>query len=179
MIRVMSTNPVPQEILLSDEDASLASLSWYVNKRGYAFRTAVVDGKKTSVLLSRVVLGLAVGDPLFADHLNGNRLDNRRVNLRPVTKAQNAQNKMLYKNATSRFRGVYRRGKRWCAHVRVDGVKNHLGTFDSEEEAGRIASRFRAETMPFSAGDRKRSQVTRRNPRNDGAEADSLAEKLA
>lgn len=103
-------------------------------------------------LLHRAVLGLGPEDPRRVDHINGNPLDNRRVNLRIVTTAQNAQNQGS-RGGSSRHRGVTwdRSRQKWMASAMLDGRRRTIGRFDSEDEAGAAASAWRAEHMPFSA----------------------------
>jgi hypothetical protein len=73
------------------------------------------------------------------DHINGDHADNRIVNLRPATRAENAQNRGPVKGSASRFKGVYRvQGKdQWFGQINLKGRSTHLGTFGSEEEAAR------------------------------------------
>lgn len=72
------------------------------------------------------------------DHRDLDRLNNRWGNLRDATKAQNQANTLVRKSNTSGFKGVSleRRTNRWQAQIRVHGVRKHLGTFDTPEEAG-------------------------------------------
>ena len=121
---------------------------WFFTQ-GYVKRYRRVGGKQEIVLLARQILGLKKWDPREVDHINRNKLDNRRCNLRVVTRNQNRQN--VPAQAKSGFRGVYvDRAGRWYAQVRVGGKLNHLGTFDNEEEAARVASDFRREHLPYS-----------------------------
>jgi hypothetical protein len=71
------------------------------------------------------------------DHINGDGLDNRRVNLRPASTAQNARNRGRQANNTSGFKGVYIRGSRWRAMIQVDGRLIHLGSHSDPESAAR------------------------------------------
>lgn len=138
--------------LVDAEDAGLATHSWCTDKTGYAGRSVRIAGKSYRVGLHRAVLGLVPGDGLEVDHLNGDRLDNRRDNLRTTTRAQNAQNLRSKPGSTSRYRGVCwetRCGK-WRATAKAGGRIHFLGRFDDEDEAGRAASDFRAEHMPFA-----------------------------
>lgn len=109
-------------------------------------------GDSDVIFMHRQLLGLEAGDPREADHINGNGLDNRRSNLRTCTQAQNKQN-VRGCRGTSRYRGVYwdPRGRKWRAQVKVDKRLHRLGSFDDEDEAGRVAAEFRAQHMPFSA----------------------------
>lgn len=75
------------------------------------------------------------------DHINRDRLDNRRSNLRLCTKAENLRNKCTYKNNLSGFKGVrfYRWNKqeKWVARIRMDGKLIHIGTFKTAELAAK------------------------------------------
>jgi hypothetical protein len=77
---------------------------------GYAARsTSGVDGaKRRTVLMHRVIANPPEG--FFVDHINHDRLDNRRVNLRICTPGQNTFNRRprpRQAERSSRFKGVY------------------------------------------------------------------------
>ena len=71
------------------------------------------------------------------DHINGTPSDNRLENLRPATPSENMRNRGFQANNKSGHKGVHwHRGKgKWCAEIRVHGVKKHLGYFDVIEDA--------------------------------------------
>lgn len=128
--------------------ATVAQRTWYLNK-GYAAHTLRhPDGSRTSLYLHRAILGLSPEDPVYVDHRNGNRLDNRRSNLRTTTNALNIANQQVVnERGRSRFRGVYwnaARG-RWAADVRLNYRKHYLGLFDTEAAAAAAVAAFRAE----------------------------------
>ena len=84
----------------------------------------------------------------IVDHINRNRLDNRRKNLRIVSFQQNAWNSSKYKAmngrpCTSKFRGVSFRKDRqkFRATINVNKKQKCLGMFSSEEEAARAFDR--------------------------------------
>lgn len=80
---------------------------------------------------------LAPADGVWVDHRNGDKLDNRRSNLRLATAAENAGNSVK-KRGSSRFKGVYAHGLMWCAQVKRPGHSNkHLGSWAIEEDAAR------------------------------------------
>lgn len=140
--------------LVDVADAEAISVyTWHMTSKGYAARTEEVGGKRQQVRMHRQLLGLMLGDPRQTDHVNGNKLDNRRENLRICTDAQNRQN--LYQCGLTR--GTYWNPwyNCWGARVMLAGKRHYLGYFDTREEAAAIASAFRREHMPFSADARE------------------------
>lgn len=71
------------------------------------------------------------------DHENGRRADNRIANLREATTTQNAQNSAKHSDNLTGFKGVRLCRGRYAARIRVAGATQHLGTFDTGEEAAR------------------------------------------
>lgn len=134
--------------IVDDPDfAVIGSLRWALHHKGYAVRT--FDGKQTS--LHRYLMGLQPGDPREVDHINGDKLDNRRVNLRIVTRAENAQNLAVHPGASS-HRGVSFNAKtgRWYASVKVARKTTFIGSFEREIDAARAASAYREKHLPFT-----------------------------
>lgn len=106
---------------------------------GYARRgSRTAEGKPHLVSMHRVLLDLEPGDSRQTDHINRDRLDNRRSNLRIVTQRENKHN-MPVRKGSSRYRGVRRSRDAWQAYVMVDGKFHHLGVFSSEDYAGGVA----------------------------------------
>jgi hypothetical protein len=137
--------------LVDDEDyASLASYCWYFHG-SYAARAGAGGG---TVMMHRHIL--EAPSDREVDHVNRNRLDNRRCNLRLATTQQNQQNKAPYtapykrkKNPLtpwSRYKGVSfksdrRRTKCWIALIYQSGRQRSLGYFATEEEAAHAYDR--------------------------------------
>ncbi|SKB63356.1 AP2 domain-containing protein [Sphingopyxis flava] len=103
---------------------------------------AKIDGR--AVQLGRFVLGLGAGDPLIADHVNYDTLDNRRCNLRAVTKTESAQHRRAWSRKlkagpTSKHKGVYWRPDNglWRAVIKFQGQPISLGQFADEDDAAR------------------------------------------
>ncbi len=118
----------------------VSSFSWNTHS-GYArtFSRRLVDGGKLkSQSMHRLVLDVTDPD-VIVDHINGNRLDNRKSNLRFATVAQNAQNRKKVSGGSSIYLGVtyHKRDERWQASVRHDGKRYHAGIHKTEEEAAR------------------------------------------
>ena len=89
-----------------------------------------------TVYMHRLILGLT--DPgIECDHKDGNGLNNRRGNLRPATRPQNARNKPKNRGTyTSKYKGVSRRGNQWFASIKSQGITRSLAC-QSELEAAR------------------------------------------
>lgn len=75
--------------------------------------------------------------PQEVDHLNGKPSDNRIMNLRAVTRAQNQQNRRLQHNNTSGYAGVYfdKQRKVWRGNVWHNGKKHSCGYSETKEGA--------------------------------------------
>lgn len=133
--------------VIDDCDADLVLSRVWRLSCGYAL--ASVD-QTTNVLMHRLILDAPPG--LVTDHINGNKLDNRRENLRLGTQAMNCQNLPARAQGTSPYRGVSWRTEknRWAAQCRFNNKVHHLGYFHDELEAARVAAEFRRQHMPFA-----------------------------
>lgn len=71
------------------------------------------------------------------DHINGDRYDNRIVNLRLATPSENGRNRGPQRNNTSGVKGVtwHARDKRWQAQIWVNGKRIQLGYFIDIKDA--------------------------------------------
>lgn len=129
---------------------------WHVGSNGYArWNERHESGEVTAHLMHREVMGLAVGDGRQIDHINRDRFDNRRANLRIVTHHQNMQNRPSVDGATSRFRGVHwdKRKGRWRAKGTINGRAKSLGTYQDEIMAAIVVEEWRRKVMPSAETD--------------------------
>jgi len=104
------------------------------SKNLYAFRYE--SGK--FIKMHRVIMNAPAG--VFVDHKYGDGLDNRKVNLRIVTRAQNQYNRRkTSKKTSSKYKGVYFKKdmNKYCATIGLKGKKTHLGYFDNEIDAAK------------------------------------------
>jgi hypothetical protein len=117
---------LPSNHKIDDIDRHLLSkYNWYVSNSGYAVATDYTDYQKT-FLLHRLIMDAPQG--LEVDHINHDKLDNRRSNLRIVTHKKNTQNRKYVLETV----GVrYTSSRKWQARY---GGKN-LGSFLTYEEA--------------------------------------------
>ena len=109
------------------------------NNTWYAQRTALCNGKRTTIIMHRFILGLEAGDERQVDHRNHDGLDNQRDNLRVCSHAQNMQNKGPIRECTSAFKGVdySKRRRKWRASIKMNRKWKYLGYFTSEVEAAK------------------------------------------
>ena len=90
--------------------------------------------------------------PVFIDHINGCRSDNRMANLRLADHSQNQQNAKNRTGTTSGVRGVYwhRQRQRWHAEISLNGVKRSLGLHATLEQAARARMEAQKRLHPFA-----------------------------
>ena len=120
----LSNNPA--QLICDDEDfVWLSQIKWSLGRSGYA--------QYGSIFAHRLIAKTPAG--LHTDHINQNKLDNRKENLRIATHSQNAANNSFSKRNTSGFKGVSKAGKRWRATITVNNKFHYIGVFDTPEEA--------------------------------------------
>lgn len=130
-----------QTILTDDQDRELLSrYPWTYSKMGgLQYKSDNGD----TIIFSRLVMNCS-GD-LEVDHINRNRWDNRRANLRLATREQNIQNRGKFKTnsgvkCSSIYKGVSWKtsNQNWVAQIQVHGSKIHLGYFYHEVDAAHV-----------------------------------------
>lgn len=126
--------------LIDKEDFEKVSVhSWYANVSPDGQVYAIRVYKRRGYKLHRVLIGAKAGE--MVDHINGDSLDNRKINLRIVSPTMNNANQKPRKNKKySNFKGVSylisgNRSKRWTSSVQIEGKTIRLGYFLTEEDA--------------------------------------------
>lgn len=127
-----------EAVVNASDLALLGSRPWcaLVHKNTvYAVRNDVVDGRRVTVYLHRVVL--SAPDELLVDHKDGNGLNNTRANLRLATRTQNCQNQRVGRRNTSGVKGVSwdQSKNKWQVGIGIAGKRKHIGRFDSLSDA--------------------------------------------
>ncbi len=121
----------------------LSQYTWHFHN-GYAMRWE----NRREVYMHRQIMNPPKGK--VVDHVNHNRVDNRRSNLRICNRRQNIFNQPSKRATASPFKGVsyrkYPSGRRKCyAQIRIDGKKTYLGSFAAEADAARAYDRAAVE----------------------------------
>ncbi len=126
--------------LVDDEDYDfLIQWKWHVSNK-YAARkkyNGYSNGKKnplTTIYMHRII------NKTFADfetdHINEDKLDNRKINLRSVTSTQNKLNRGSM-GGTSKYKGVSwnKRQKSWASNIKINKKQTFIGYFKDEDDA--------------------------------------------
>lgn len=125
------------QVMVDDEDYEwLNQYNWRANHDGTVLGwMGTSKDKQRPILIHRLILNAP--EHLEVDHIDGNRLNNQRSNLRLATSSQNKMNRGPRKDNTSGYKGVSWHSQRlkWTARVKAGQKYIHLGLFDSKEAA--------------------------------------------
>lgn len=125
---------------VDDEDYEwLSQWKWYYAK-GYAARYDITKSSKTLYMHREI---MKCPDNIQVDHINLDRSDNRKENLRTCTNKENTRNSGKQRNNTSGYNGVTFRkdNNKWRARIKVDGKIIHLGDFNEKHSAAEAYDR--------------------------------------
>ena len=118
--------------LVDDEDYEyINQWKWCYHSEGYAKNNSLEKMR----FMHREILHIQ--DKVDIDHINGNKLDNRKENLRVCSRSQNMANSKKHKNSTSKYKGVSwsRSKKRWRVTIMKNRKAYFLGLFDNPVDA--------------------------------------------
>ncbi|UWF83747.1 MAG: zinc-binding loop region of homing endonuclease [Bacteriophage sp.] len=126
------------KVIIDTEDLSkVKNIKWKLSSSGYAMNTPKYKGSNKH--MTHVIMEIEEKD-VFIDHINHNKLDNRKSNLRIVTKSQNQMN-VNYKGVS------LTKDNKYYAHIKINQKMLNLGTYIYEEEA--YWARWYAEKILF------------------------------
>jgi hypothetical protein len=128
-----------KQAIVDDEDfEELSKHKWYyVSGIGYAGRNSKDKDNRRTILMHREILHTPQG--MCTDHANGDKLDNRKINLRICNSSQNKSNQGLQHHNKSGYKGVcwMVRSKRWEASIYHNGKRIYLGQYRNIVDAAR------------------------------------------
>lgn len=119
-------------------DADLATMTWRIGTDGYARNNTRTGGEvRLHRLIMERVLGRSIEPKEWVDHVNRNKLDNRRCNLRMCTQSQNNYNQKRHSNNKSGYKGVSwnKQKNKWQSKIKVEKKLKYLGLFNDPEMA--------------------------------------------
>jgi hypothetical protein len=116
---------------ISAQDKWVDSYNWYLGKNGYP--ATRLSGKLMT--LHRLLLAPPIG--IGIDHVDRDKLNNTRENLRLCTQQQNSWNSSIKSTNTSGYKGVSynKRLRKFESYIVYSGKRKVLGNFNSAEEA--------------------------------------------
>ena len=123
--------------IVDDEDFIYLSKHKWCCGDGYAQRrNTIANSKSTAWKMHWEIMGKPEKG-YNIDHINGDKLDNRRCNLRVCSGTENIRNRKTHSNNKSGYKGVWWRKDRhiWNAKIKVDDRIIHLGQFKNKEDA--------------------------------------------
>jgi len=128
--------------LVDDEDFKyLNQYHWHTRKMGntfYAGRNIKTEKGQRIILMHREILNI-LESIQEGDHIDGDGLNNVKLNLRVCSHKENSRNKRSRKNSSSNYLGVaFYKPKPWKAQIRVDNKLINLGSFNTEIEAAMV-----------------------------------------
>lgn len=103
---------------------------WHCSSEGYALRRAKKSGKNQFIRMHRLINETPIGKD--TDHINHDRLDNRRENLRTVTRQMNNFNR---KPELQQGVCFHKKANKWMARIKLNGKEKYLGLFDNIDDA--------------------------------------------
>ena len=129
---LISLTNSPAEALIDSSDLHIVSQhNWRISTKGYAVTS--VQGSQTQ--MHRLLL--QPPPDMQVDHINRNRLDNRRQNLRVVTHQQNCMNRGALSASGIKGVGYHRQQGVWQAYIAMDGKQRYLGKYRTALEAAK------------------------------------------
>lgn len=136
MIELELSNTDEKAIVSAKDYKKVNGWRWSKCSQGYVVRYHKrPDGKETKIRLHHIVLP-PTGDKII-DHINRNKLDNRRENLRLATYSQNGMNRGVNVNSSTGFKGAIKESGKYVSKITVDGRSIYIGTFNTPEDAAK------------------------------------------
>jgi len=151
---------INDKIIIDKEDFNfIDSFERYISidSRGYAYLSYAGKDIYLHRLLSKAPLFCENFETDICDHINGNRLDNRKINLRIIQRSYNPVNCGIRNDNTSGYKGVswLERLKKWQVSIQFQKQNHYIGVFENIEDA--IKARKDAELKYF--GELNRSET--------------------
>lgn len=137
-----------------DDVEKVKGVTWSFNGSGYAASSGA-DG--LGLMHRWILFDGEKGHPEI-DHKDGNRLNNRRSNLRECNRVENSQNHAIRADNTSGCPGVSKckQTGRWAAYINTMGKRAFLGRFDTKEDARSAREKAKSEMHWFQPNQRNK-----------------------
>jgi len=138
--------------LVDDEDfGRLSQHKWYLSRAGYAIHGSNKNGIKSFEKMHRHIMNAKQGD--FIDHIDRDKLNNQKTNLRFATQLQNAHNRSKKEGTKNNYKGVFfmKSINLFQSRCRMNGQDIFLGYYKTEIAAAYAYNKKAVELCVFSS----------------------------
>lgn len=129
-------------IVDSEDYEKLNKWKWHYSSHGYARRFQHISWdninkiqKGTQLFMHRLILNAPKGKDV--DHINGDRLNNQKSNLRICNRSETCQNRGIRRDNKVGIKGVKKSGNKWEAYIKVNQKTKSLGVFIDKLDASK------------------------------------------
>lgn len=136
-IGVIANNTGNEFVFDKDMLPQLDGKGWLEDRLGYLVRHNNSNDRRGAIFAHHLVVGKPRNRKYHTDHIDRNKKNNQRENLRIIPARFNAANSGLPVNNTSGYKGVsyHKPSGKWAARIVVNKRKMHLGAFDTARDA--------------------------------------------
>ena len=145
MMQTIKLSNCNELALIDNEDLSLVlshNSVWFLCQSGVYCRSKLIRGRKNKIALHRLVLQYFEKSLMDVDHIDRNKLNNQKINLRIIPHKLNIINCEKSRGITSKFKGVswHKKARKFQVHLCKDGKRIYGGLFLTEIEAAKKAN---------------------------------------
>ena len=150
-LTITQRNGQVHTVYIDAQDIELVSkYTWHIDSPGYAATNVRTSTGRAKLYMHRLLMNPG---ELHVDHINHNKLDNRRCNLRICTHAQNIRNTGVHSDSTSGYVGVSKYRTKYMVRCQLNGVETYHGIYTTSHAAAIVANLARRELhADFSTG---------------------------
>lgn len=142
---IQDSNDDIYQFIIDDEDVErILEYKWFYHHRsGYATTNPEIkNGQivRKAMYLHRFIAGVPFDTDIQVDHINRDKLDCQKHNLRICNRTQNCANKEIPITNTSGYKGVSlnKTKTKWRSYIKVNQKQIHLGEYFTAEEAAKV-----------------------------------------
>ena len=155
MKKIKLSNANKYVLLDNDDYERLKKYKYWLRRDGYACHTLHRRSDHKTDIATIVCMQWEIVERKSGkqvDHINGNKLDNRKENLRVCSNSENQINRPAPKNSSTGYKGVcyHKRDKRFRAQITFGGITYRLGTFKTAIEGAIAYNKKAKELTPFA-----------------------------